>query len=47
MFDKLKKLQLPVEIKKKKSDFVIKNDFRHYTTKKSVKKILERILLNA
>ena len=47
VFNKLKKLQLPVEIKKKKSDFVIKNDFRHYTTKKSVKKILERILLNA
>ena len=47
IFNKFKKLQLPVEIKKKKSDFVIKNNFRHYTTKKSVKKILERILLNA
>jgi dephospho-CoA kinase len=42
-----KKFQLPVELKKKKADFIIKNNFRHYTTKKNVKKVLERILLNA
>ena len=44
---KFKKLQLPVEFKKKQSDFSIKNDFRNNSTKKSVKKILEKILLHA
>ena len=43
---KLKKLQLPVEIKKKRSDFIIKNNFRNNSTKKSVKKLLKRILFN-
>ena len=44
---KLKKLQLPVEFKKKQSDFSIKNNFRNNFTKKSVRKILEKILLYA
>ena len=44
---KFKKLQLPVEFKKKHSDFTIKNNFRNNLTKKNVKKILEKILLNA
>ena len=44
---KFKKLQLPVELKKKKSDFVIKNNFRNNSIKKHVKKVLEKILLNA
>ena len=44
---KLKKFQLPVEIKKKKSNFIIKNNFRNNSVKKSVKKVLEKILLNA
>ena len=44
---KFKKLQLPVEFKKKQSDFSIKNNFRNNFTKKSVRKILEKILLNA
>ena len=44
---KFKKLQLPVEFKKKQSDFSIKNNFRNNSTKKSVKKILEKILLHA
>ena len=43
---KFKKIQLPVEIKKKKSNFIIKNNFIHNSTKKNVKKILEKILLN-
>ena len=43
---KLKKLQLPVEIKKKQSDFIIKNNFRNNSIKKSVKKLLKRILFN-
>ena len=47
IFNKLKKLQLPVETKRKKSDFIIKNNFKHDSTKKNVKKILRKILLNA
>ena len=44
---KFKKLQLPVEFKKQKSDFIIKNNFRNNFTKKNVKKVMEKILLNA
>ena len=47
IFKKLKKLQLPVEKKRKKSDFIIKNNFKHDSTKKNVKKVLRKILLNA
>ena len=43
---KLKKLQLPVELKKQRSDFIIKNNFRNNYVKKNVKKVLEKILLN-
>ena len=46
IFNKLKKLQLPVEKKRKKSDFIIKNNFKHDSTKKNVKKVLKKILLN-
>ena len=42
----LKKFQLPVELKKKKADFIIKNNFKSNLIKKSVKKVLEKILLN-
>ena len=45
--EKFKKLQLPVEFKKQKSDFIIKNNFRNNSIKKNVKKVLEKILLNA
>ena len=45
--EKFKKLQLPVELKKQQSDFIIKNNFRNNSIKKSVKKVLEKILLNA
>ena len=41
---KFKKFQLPVEFKKKKSDFVIKNNFKNNSIKKNVKKILGKIL---
>ena len=43
----LKKFQLPVEIKKKKADFIIKNNFKSNSIKKNVKIILRKILLNA
>ena len=45
--EKFQKLQLPVEFKKQKSDFIIKNNFRNNSVKKNVKKIMEKILLNA
>ena len=44
---KLKKIQLSVETKKQRSDFIIKNNFRNNSVKKNVKKILGKILLNA
>jgi len=44
---KFKKLQLSVEIKKKKADYIIKNNFKNNPIKKNVKKVLEKILLNA
>ena len=44
---KFKKLQLPVEFKKKKSDYIIKNNFRSNFIKKNVKKLLKKIILNA
>ena len=44
---KLKKFQLPLEIKKKNIDFIIKNNFKKNYVKKSVKIIKEKILLNA
>ena len=43
---KFKKLQLPVELKKQRSDFIIKNNFKNNSVKKNVKKILEKILSN-
>ena len=45
--EKFKKLQLPVELKKQQSNFIIKNNFRNNSIKKNVKKVLEKILLNA
>ena len=44
---KFKKFQLPIEFKKKQSDFIIKNNFKSNYVKKNVKKIMEKILLNA
>ena len=43
---KLKKLQLPLEIKKKKADYIIKNNFKNNLIKKNVKVIKKLILLN-
>ena len=44
---KLKKFQLPVELKKKKADFIIKNNFKNNSIKKNVKISIKKILLNA
>ena len=43
---KLKKFQLPLELKKRKADFVIKNNFNNNSIKKNVRKVLEKILSN-
>ena len=43
----LKKLQLPVEIKKKKSDFVVKNNFKSRSIKKNVKRVMKKIFIYA
>jgi len=44
---KFKKIQLSVEFKKQKADFIVKNNFRNNSVKKNVKRVLEKILLNA
>ena len=44
VLQKLKKLQLPLNIKKKKSHYVIKNNFRKNFAHKDVKDILNKIL---
>ena len=44
---KLRKLQLPLEVKKKKSNFIIKNNFKNNLAKKSVKMLIKKILPDA
>ena len=41
---KLRKIQLPIELKKQQSDFIIRNNFKNNNVKKNVKKILKNIL---
>jgi len=47
LIGEFKKIQLPLEIKRKKSNFIIKNNFKSNTTKNNVKIILKKIFLNA
>ena len=44
LFKKFKNIQLPIDYKKNKADFIIKNDFTKKTIKKSIKLILEKVL---
>ena len=44
ILNKLRKLQLPLEFKKKKSNFIIKNNFKIISVRKSVKVIKSKIL---
>ena len=44
LYKKFKDIQLSLDYKKKKSQFVIKNDFTKKTIKTSVKKIIKKIL---
>ena len=43
ILNKFKKIQLPLDYKKKKSNFIIKNDFSKITVKKFVKDIKKKI----
>ena len=44
IFYKLKKLQFPLEFKRRKSDFIIKNNFKSSSIKKNVKILKNKIL---
>jgi len=44
IFEKFKKIQLPLDYKKKKSDFIIKNNFNNKSIKRDILKILRVIL---
>ena len=44
ILNKLKKFQLPLEIKKRKSEFLIKNNFRSSYIRKNVKVLKSKIL---
>ena len=44
---RFKKFQLPIEVKRKKSDFIIKNNFKNSYIKKNVKNVMKKILSNA
>ena len=45
LLNKFKKIQLPLDYKRKKSNFIIKNNFTKKRIKFSIKRILEEILL--
>ena len=44
LFNRFKKIQLPLEYKKRKSTYIIKNNFTKNSVKVSVKNILKKIL---
>ena len=43
LLKKFKKIQLPLDYKKKKSDFIIKNNFNKLRIKKDISDILKKI----
>ena len=43
LFKKFKKIQLPIDYKKRKAHFIIKNDFTKKSVKISIKEILDQI----
>ena len=44
LYKKFKNIQLPLNYKKKKSQFIIKNDFTDKSVKRDIKRILKIIL---
>ena len=45
IYSKFKNIQLPLDYKKKKSNFIIKNNFKNKSIKKYVNNILEQIIV--
>ena len=45
LLNKFKRIQLPLSYKKKKSDFIIKNNFNNKSAKINVEKVLKKILI--
>ena len=43
LINQFKSLQYPLKYKKKKSDFIIKNDYKIRTAKNNIKKILKKV----
>ena len=44
IYNKFQNIQLPLDYKKKKSKFIIKNDFTKKSVKRSIKNILDKII---
>ena len=44
LFNKFKNIQLPLDYKKKKSQFIIKNNFTKKSVNKDIKNILNKVL---
>jgi dephospho-CoA kinase len=44
LFNKFKKIQLPLSLKKKKSNYIIKNNFTNCYFKKNIKKIIKKFI---
>ena len=44
LFKKFKKIQLPLDYKKKKSNYIIKNNFTKNSVKLEIKKILKKVI---
>ena len=44
LFNKFKNIQLPLEYKKKKSQFIIKNNYTNKSVKKGIRNILKKII---
>ena len=44
LFNKFKKIQLPLNFKKKKSNYIIKNNFTNRSVKKNIQKIIKEII---
>ena len=44
LFNKFKNIQLPLSLKKKKSNYIIKNNFTHKYVKKNIKKKIKKII---
>ncbi len=44
LFNKFRKIQLPLQYKKKKSNFIIKNDFKINSLKNNINNILKKVI---